>query len=81
MSIFLDQQELNELTGYVMPSKQTEWLSSRSWTFEISRLGKVKVLRKYAEMKLGIPVVVGSSPISHPKQSITYQTQKANFVR
>ena len=66
MSIFLDQQELNELTGYVMPSKQTEWLSSRSWTFEISRLGKVKVLRKYAEMKLGIPIDRASTKHTEP---------------
>ncbi|MBX3629347.1 MAG: DUF4224 domain-containing protein [Nitrosomonas sp.] len=55
MSIFLDQQELSDLTGYYKKSKQAEWLSRRGWNFELSRLGKVKVLRRYAEMKLGMP--------------------------
>ena len=81
MTLFLTEPELYQLTDYQKQSKQAEWLSKRGWIYEVSRLGRVKVLRKYAEMKLGIPVVVGSSPISHPKQSITYQTQKANFVR
>lgn len=69
MSIFLDQQEINELTGYAMPSKQIEWLSSRAWIFEISRLGKVKVLRKYAEMKLGIPIDDASAKPTEPNFS------------
>ena len=53
MSIFLDQSELSELTGYTKQSKQQKWLSGRGWKFEVSALGQVKVLRKYAEMQLG----------------------------
>lgn len=56
MSIFLDDDDVAQLTGYTKKSKQVEWLDRRCWTFEISRLGKVKVLRKYAEMKLGMPI-------------------------
>ena len=56
MSIFLDDDDVAKLTGYSKKSKQVEWMDRRCWTFEISRLGKVKVLRKYAEMKLGMPV-------------------------
>ncbi|MBA3755926.1 MAG: DUF4224 domain-containing protein [Nitrosomonas sp.] len=56
MSIFLDDDDVAQLTGYTKKSKQVQWLDRRCWTFEISRLGKVKVLRKYAEMKLGMPI-------------------------
>ena len=56
MSIFLDDEDVAQLTGYTKKPKQVEWLDRRCWTFEISLLGKVKVLRKYAEMKLGMPV-------------------------
>lgn len=56
MSIFLDDDDVAQLTGYSKKSKQVEWLDRRCWMFEISRLGKVKVLRKYAEMKLGMPI-------------------------
>lgn len=56
MTLFLDQSELCDLTGYCKKSKQAEWLAARGWTFEVSRMGRVRVLRKYAEMRLGMPV-------------------------
>lgn len=56
MSIFLDRPELSELPGYTKQPKQQKWLSGRGWEFEMSALGQVKVLRKYAEMQLGIPI-------------------------
>lgn len=55
MTIFLDQSELEELTGYKTNKGKADWLKNRGWVFEISRLGRVKVLRKYAEMQLGMP--------------------------
>lgn len=55
MSLFLTPDELEELTGYSMRSKQSMWLQKRDWVFEISRLGRVKVLREYAKMRLGMP--------------------------
>jgi hypothetical protein len=64
MSIFLDDDDVIQLTGYTKKSKQVEWLDKRHWSFEISRLGKVKVLRKYAEMKLGIPIDHNTNSIS-----------------
>ncbi len=56
MSIFLTKTEIAELTGYQTRSKQALWLADRGWKFEMSALGHVKVLRKYAEMKLGMPI-------------------------
>lgn len=66
MSIFLNPDEIAELTGYTMPSKQTAWLHARAWVFEISRLGHVKVLRKYAEMRLGMPVDAAPNKPTEP---------------
>lgn len=54
--MFLTPADLVELTGYTLPSRQREWLDGRGWVYEVSRLGTVKVLRRYAEMKLGMPV-------------------------
>ncbi|MBS0424573.1 MAG: DUF4224 domain-containing protein [Proteobacteria bacterium] len=56
MTLFLTQSELSELTDCQKRSKQTEWLDRRGWRYEVSRLGKVKVLRSYAEMRMGMPV-------------------------
>lgn len=66
MSIFLNDDDVADLTGYTKKSKQVEWLDRRQWAFEISRLGKVKVLKKYAEMKLGMPGNVDISKSTEP---------------
>lgn len=66
MSIFLDDDDVAQLTGYTKKSKQVEWLDRRCWKFEISRLGKVRVLRKYAEMKLGMPANNETAPTTEP---------------
>ena len=56
MTIFLNQEELEELTGYKTNKGKSAWLKDCGWVFEISRLGHVKVLRRYAEMRLGMPI-------------------------
>lgn len=56
MSIFLTSIEMTELTGYQTRSKQVSWLSCRGWQYEVSATGKVNVLRRYAEMRMGLPV-------------------------
>lgn len=53
--MFLTQEQLEDLTGAKKRGCQIEWLSKRGWPFEISRLGKVKVLSKYVEMQMGMP--------------------------
>lgn len=54
--MILTPQELVELTDCQRSHEQKQWLDARGWVYEVSRLGTVKVLRRYAEMRLGIPV-------------------------
>jgi hypothetical protein len=64
--MFLTPEELADLTGYSLPSKQREWLDARGWVYEVSAFGRVKVLRRYAEMRLGIPVGAAEPRQSEP---------------
>ena len=54
MNTFLTAQEIEELTDLKQSAAQVRWLASRGWPFEISALGKVKVLRSLMEAKMGI---------------------------
>lgn len=51
--MFLTAHELLELTGYKRRTAQAEWLRARAWVFELSHDGSPKVLRKYAEARMG----------------------------
>jgi hypothetical protein len=51
--MFMTFEELVELTGWRMPGKQLDWLKARHWVFETNARGWPKVLRKYAEARLG----------------------------
>lgn len=62
MSIFLTESDIEELTGCKTRKCQCAWLESRCWIFEVSRLGRVKVLRRYAEMRLGLPIESTAKP-------------------
>lgn len=53
--MILTPQELVDLTDCQRAHEQKRWLDDRGWVYEVSRLGSVKVLRKYAEMRLGLP--------------------------
>lgn len=66
MNIFLTSAELRQLTDSIKPSKQREWLDREKWIYKISRLGNVKVLRRYAEMRMGIPLDQKTSEITEP---------------
>ena len=66
MSIFLSQEEISELTECEKPSKQSDWFTARGWVFERSRLGRVKVLRRYAEMRLGLLIDNAESQSTEP---------------
>lgn len=52
--MFLTDDHLRDLTGYVMPSAQKRWLAKNGWEFAISGFGRPRVLRAYAEQRLGI---------------------------
>ncbi len=53
MSMFLTPDELKDLTGYAYKGKQAEWLGRRGWKFECDAQNRPKVLRTYAEAKMG----------------------------
>lgn len=54
--MLLTAAELNELTGCKRAPGQIDWLTARAWVFERDAKGKPKVLRSYAEAKLGAKV-------------------------
>lgn len=53
--MFLTAEELRTLTDCQRAHEQRQWLDSRGWTYEVGRLGNIKVLRRYAEMRMGLP--------------------------
>lgn len=52
-SLFLTRDELYELTGYKLISKQAGWLRRKNWRFEITASGRPIVARSYVEAMLG----------------------------
>jgi hypothetical protein len=53
--MLLTQEELIELTDSRRAHEQRKWLDARGWSYEVGRLGNIKVLRRYAEMRMGLP--------------------------
>ena len=49
-------EEIGTLTGFKMPARQVQWLSTKGWRFEINGNRKPIVARKYAEKMLGCGV-------------------------
>lgn len=58
--MFLTDEELFELTGYVRNADRRRWLTKNGWKFETNAItGKPAVSRIYAESRLsGTPVKV-----------------------
>lgn len=54
--LFLTSEEIETLTGFKTPVKQTNWLYEKGWRFEINGNRKPIVARKYAEKMLGCGV-------------------------
>jgi hypothetical protein len=64
--MFLTVDELRDLTDCQRAHEQRAWLDARGWAYEVSRLGSVKVLRRYAEMRLGLPIQSGEDKQAEP---------------
>lgn len=64
--LFLSNDELRELTDLKIPKAQMRWLSKHLYPFEISAIGKPKVLRSLVLERLS-------------KQSITNTFNEPNF--
>lgn len=50
--IFLNAEEMFELTGLKLASAQCRWLTNNGYPFDKSQSGKPKVLRSYLEQRL-----------------------------
>lgn len=50
--IFLNTDEIQDLTGFKLATRQCRWLSDHGYPFDTSRSGKPKVLRTYLEQRL-----------------------------
>lgn len=50
--MFMSDEDIEFLTGYVKPADQRRWLADHGWIFEISRTGRPRVLQDYAKNKL-----------------------------
>jgi hypothetical protein len=47
MSLFLNAQELHELTGYKKPGRQIGWLRAQGFTFRVAADGHPRVDRSH----------------------------------
>jgi hypothetical protein len=51
-ALFLTKEELQELTGYTLLSKQAAWLKSHRYIFELDKRCAPKVLRSHLIEKM-----------------------------
>lgn len=51
--MFLDPDQIADLTGYQRHADQRKWLAARGWVFEVSATGRPIVSTTYAEQRLG----------------------------
>lgn len=51
--LFLSCEEVETLTGFKTPARQSDWLKTKGWRFEINGNRRPIVARKYAEKMLG----------------------------
>jgi hypothetical protein len=51
--MFLNKDEVHELTGYKYLAKQILWLNSHGYRYEINKNGHPKILKSFVETRLG----------------------------
>lgn len=51
--MFLSEAELAELTGYIRPSKQIQWLKREGFSFRVSADGHPRVLQSHILQLMG----------------------------
>lgn len=60
--MFLTPDEIASLTGYKQPARQIRWLAACGWKFEVGADGLPKVLRAYADARMGAAVAKRQGP-------------------
>jgi hypothetical protein len=53
IKMFLTREEINQLTGYKIPSAQIRWLRSEEFKFKIAADGYPRVLKSEVEFQMG----------------------------
>ncbi|WP_234267637.1 DUF4224 domain-containing protein [Hydrogenophaga sp. NFH-34] len=59
--LFLRPDEVVQLTGYKIVSRQVDWLRAKGWRFELNATRRPIIARSYAEKMLGCGSEFGSS--------------------
>jgi hypothetical protein len=54
MTLNLSDEEVAQVTGYVVPAWQIKWLQAQQWKFVVSRVGKPIISRRYYEQQMGV---------------------------
>lgn len=62
--MFLTNDQLAELTGFVRPSKQAEWLRREGFEFRVAADGHPRVLEAHVMKLMGVSDTVGKRKTS-----------------
>jgi Domain of unknown function (DUF4224) len=60
--LFLRPDEVAQLTGYKLTSRQIDWLRAKGWRFELNAIKRPIIARSYAEKMLGCGPEFGTLP-------------------
>lgn len=60
--MFLNNEQVRDLTGCARVAQQIEWLRSHKYAFELDAKGRPVVLRAYVEGRLGGTITAPSGP-------------------
>lgn len=52
--MFLSNDEMRDLTGYMRHADQRKWLTARGWLFEVAATGRPIVSKAHAESRLNM---------------------------
>jgi len=70
--MFLTNEEVVQLTGYVRSADQSRWLKQRGWKFEVSGIGQIIVLRKRVEEMLSL--AVANKELIRPEPKLNFDS-------
>lgn len=60
--MFLNADQVRELTGSARTAQQIEWLKDRHYAFDLDAKGRPVILRSYVEGRLGGTITATSGP-------------------
>ena len=64
--MFLNREQIQELTGYKIPSKQKKWLCEEGFIFKVAGDGKPRVLRSEVYDKMSSTGVIRKEKQTEP---------------